>query len=709
MAKYKKARFIAFNIKPGTRDEAGTVVYLGPKSADLDIQKRCAIMKNAMVGAYEELAKLVPKPPPKVIARGAMNVVNANPVLTIFMAPEFFFRGADGAYPIEKISSIMPELARTAQDPKFKDWLFVYGTAVGYQKIDEAITKIAFTNVQNSTTVIVPDSLAESNFVGWHVVQYVKAGVEKVRVEGGDQYLLFLDTDQDLGWCDAVVLVHGPEAVRTEEFRILARGVDNGKAVITIRQRSTPIRAGWTAELSATPRTVQQVIYDGVQVPFEADVTKVSRDADGTVRLTLAATKGPGAGWGVSFTREDKSETQTYPIRESGNDEGNTTITINGPNQRRAKRCPSQSCECEDFVAHPNHPDKCGNCTHSHIADAIQVGWTARLNCRLLQLNDSGMQYVEGRFLRLTGDPNNASTEVFNIALVQRGGAGAREILVYKQSYSGVDFLPVIDRATKQETGKYKIHGKERWLVNTEQLARGRAGKESDISGAAVFDIEGCTIGLEICLDHREGRLDKYYAGPESGGGKPKPQVLLIPSWRMTIGGGPVCCQKNGLAFNVDGSRGDSVLRIIDGTYGCDDHPRNTPPGPGDCADCEKFFCQACGKVVGAPDRTAAGGCPACKGKLGEMYMCPDHDGLYALAGPCPVLLDPNDPSSECGKSLVRYARKYQPIGHCLSPAAGPTEVKIYTTDWRAIVSQKNYFLSRGELVIYPEQAIPNA
>ncbi len=118
MAKYKKVRCIAFCIKPGTRDEGGNVVYLGKKSAELDIQKRCTIMKNAVMTAYDELDKLVPQRPPKLVPKGSMAIMGADPVLTVFMAPEFFFRGADGAYPIEKISDILPQMAKTVQDSK---------------------------------------------------------------------------------------------------------------------------------------------------------------------------------------------------------------------------------------------------------------------------------------------------------------------------------------------------------------------------------------------------------------------------------------------------------------------------------------------------------------------------------------------------------------------------------------------------------------
>jgi hypothetical protein len=53
-------------------------------------------------------------------------------ILKIFMAPEFYFRGRYGAYPPDVVSEIMPYLRKEGRTGKhiYKDWLFVFGTAI---------------------------------------------------------------------------------------------------------------------------------------------------------------------------------------------------------------------------------------------------------------------------------------------------------------------------------------------------------------------------------------------------------------------------------------------------------------------------------------------------------------------------------------------------------------------------------------------------
>ena len=49
--------------------------------------------------------------------------------LKVFMGPEFFFRGKNGAYSPDIVSDIMPRLLASL-GPGWSDWLFVFGTAV---------------------------------------------------------------------------------------------------------------------------------------------------------------------------------------------------------------------------------------------------------------------------------------------------------------------------------------------------------------------------------------------------------------------------------------------------------------------------------------------------------------------------------------------------------------------------------------------------
>lgn len=721
MARYKKVRCIALNIKPGTREKSGSLVYLGDKSAELDIQNRCKIMKYAIQTAYDELTKLLEgqqgKDRHKKIARGSSNTIVTNPVLTIFMAPEFFFRGADGAYPVEKISSILPEMAKMVQDTKFKDWLFVYGTAIGYRKVEEILTKVVAYDDTAGKSQIVVDSLPPLKYDNWEVHEFVTSTVQKVEKADPDLVRLTMDAKESLDWCSQVGLVHGRENERTEEFDVLDRSWDGHTATITVRQRSTPIEKGWGAELSAPPVAAQEVEHDELDGYMKTQVAGVTYAGDGTAHVTLNTQIDIGEQRNVWFVRLDATETKTNPILGWNKDgANNTVIMIRSANTRRMAKCPEAGCNCTAFVPHDFDPQRCNTCAHYHVMDPIAAGWDAHLSQRVLTLKDRSAVYTPGRLLRLTRRPDDARTEVFNMALIQMGGAGAREILVTKQKYSNLDFVEetTVDRKTGKRVnvgrGRHMIHGEARGLDFTEQMASGEKSVASDMSGDPVFDIDGCTIGTEVCLDHHEERLKKYYA-PPAAPGRPKPQVLLIPSWGMSIGGGPVVCESNGVAFNVDGQRGDSVVRVIDGTYGCDDHLDRTSPNPGSCPDCKKYYCPTCDMYVEALERTPAGTCPKCnsaKGPLKEAYKCNVHKMLFPGPGRCN--LPKGKTKIACNEVLRKREKIFEPIGRLVLPEVESATVQMPTLSWDWLtVMQKSYFLGKGSIAIYPELPIPKA
>lgn len=130
---YKWIQFIGCELPTGAGEKkSGDLYYLGKKDADKDIIKRCKIMKNAIKTAYDK----------------ASGVEKDDPlVLKVFMAPEFYFRGAEGAYPIEKVSKIMENLKEETnksdeKDYDYSDWLFIFGTVIGYQKHEGTISKV---------------------------------------------------------------------------------------------------------------------------------------------------------------------------------------------------------------------------------------------------------------------------------------------------------------------------------------------------------------------------------------------------------------------------------------------------------------------------------------------------------------------------------------------------------------------------------------
>jgi len=113
---YDKVQFVAFNVKPGTKDKmGGGSEYLGAVADADDIKKRCDVMKDAIRKAHTT-AGIDPAPN----------------VLKLFMAPEFYFRGQKGGYPVDKFPDIIAQLREETDKLDYVDWLFVFGTAIGY-------------------------------------------------------------------------------------------------------------------------------------------------------------------------------------------------------------------------------------------------------------------------------------------------------------------------------------------------------------------------------------------------------------------------------------------------------------------------------------------------------------------------------------------------------------------------------------------------
>ena len=80
-----------------------------------DYALRCGWLKDAIDKAYEL----------SISEHGDVPTT-----LKVFMAPEFYFRGAIGAYDISAVSEIFTLMRQHTKNAKFKDWLFIHGTVV---------------------------------------------------------------------------------------------------------------------------------------------------------------------------------------------------------------------------------------------------------------------------------------------------------------------------------------------------------------------------------------------------------------------------------------------------------------------------------------------------------------------------------------------------------------------------------------------------
>jgi hypothetical protein len=119
MPDYTHIQFIGYSIDTAPRLNADkSKSYLGLTDAQQDIEARCILMQRALDTARDNLPQASPPNPP-------------GSTLTVFMAPEFFFRGAAGFYQMDDVQSAIARLQEIAADHQWTDWVLAFGTIVG--------------------------------------------------------------------------------------------------------------------------------------------------------------------------------------------------------------------------------------------------------------------------------------------------------------------------------------------------------------------------------------------------------------------------------------------------------------------------------------------------------------------------------------------------------------------------------------------------
>ncbi|MCJ8271636.1 MAG: hypothetical protein MJK04_19830 [Psychrosphaera sp.] len=148
---YTKTQFVSYQLNTFTSyiNTTGQWTYMGNTDSDTDIDYRVKVM----IKCIDEASK-------------SSQIDGDSSTLKIFMAPEFYFRGLAGAYPVEKLSTIMDKLRNHTKASGFKDWLFVFGTAIGWMEVPTApnrkeiinaalVQKGGISDAQNDTSKIV--------------------------------------------------------------------------------------------------------------------------------------------------------------------------------------------------------------------------------------------------------------------------------------------------------------------------------------------------------------------------------------------------------------------------------------------------------------------------------------------------------------------------------------------------------------------------
>jgi len=118
--------------------------YLGDEDPKIDVQHRLQIMTDAVEKAHAATVEA--------------ETDKEEHILKIFIAPEFFFRGKDGAYVFEtatasftgtnshdtdqddeceEVCTILKGLETLVANKKYKDWLFLFGTVIVSEELPE--------------------------------------------------------------------------------------------------------------------------------------------------------------------------------------------------------------------------------------------------------------------------------------------------------------------------------------------------------------------------------------------------------------------------------------------------------------------------------------------------------------------------------------------------------------------------------------------
>ena len=115
--------------------------YIGMQDAAQDVQERLQIMRDAVERAYQTVTNADDDDDDD-------DDDSSSETLKIFLAPEFYWRGIDGAYVFQEeapddpnicgpVCQLLQGLEGLVADARFQDWLFVFGTVIASEQISQ--------------------------------------------------------------------------------------------------------------------------------------------------------------------------------------------------------------------------------------------------------------------------------------------------------------------------------------------------------------------------------------------------------------------------------------------------------------------------------------------------------------------------------------------------------------------------------------------
>ena len=642
---YEKIQCIAYFMRTGAYVGVDAAVSGATDADDLrskkrlqalgDIDGRCAVMKDAVTKAY-----------------GATGVLATDEkVLKIFMAPEFYFRGKQGAYPLETMSEILTPpptpvkaniqaLKTELDDTKYKDWLFVLGSAIGAIEIDadpqRTVVSGRIVRVEPKVACDVwVDNPGPATAVaaGWRLYagdsgqSYAAAGVANIETRGA--YTRYrLEFAADLQFSPKLPVALGRHGLDTVTFV-------RQSAWIKIKSTTPPKINGYVNQGATSAKILEKSALGGtgyklkIRVPIDrylttgpaslVDGTNVtSMDIRAILKSTVVVDHGAGSVAGNAAAQwrfwNESAGVPPFPVA------GNRSWVVDRTQTLRATR---KAIVFSEVIGLKSTETLA-------VGDLYPVGELVSEKLVTVDVQFTGpVTIAKGQFFEMGGaakglvesstdlglnkhqiaiwlplerprglavnravsfsTPGNA--EILNVALVRKGGTGTpvradggaqKELLVYKESISSVDFEGMdYSRGAyyRDDHQAIKLYGDPARKAKPTLGAAGSAEpsvsgqatpdthtriseiNRSGLGGGSIFTMDGITFGLEVCLDHGEQKLVAYYKGLPSASppivaaaqpGEPKIQVQLIPACGKGIDDDAKCTVADGIVFNVD-------------------------------------------------------------------------------------------------------------------------------------------------------------
>nr|WP_293180157.1 hypothetical protein [Nannocystis sp.] len=453
-----------------------------------------------------------------VIRQAAGKIEEKDDELKIFMVPECFFLGRDGAYPVEDLALLVNELQKLVMAADWRHWLFVFGT-VNTVFSDDQERFVEFTNF---SPVVRGGALAEAKLPDYtRMIQKAKFCAELA----GDTDLL---PTAPVGTLTSEKVRSGFGATENEfilgqiilELLVDQEPAIDGEAIARVFENGGLTALHWTELKAAVKRAVADPNFT---------ITSVVRDIrdypdtgiKDLAQLEFCGYFMPAKNFIVNSWQQVTKAFLNTILKK-------TAIWKKNANKAALKKA------LEDVILELRKPQELLKGLDFQIA-ALELRIRGVIDD--IELND----VLSGRF-----------ADIWNVS--------SRDIqakMVWHLSW--VPLFRELLKLYLEERGLWRQDVKEETVLGP-KLGKNfsladyvfSCGRKPGplIDKEVVPETRKLTFGLEICADHSEGRLQNALT---QAAVKPTFDIQLIPSAGMVIHDARIVTRAGGLVFNCDG------------------------------------------------------------------------------------------------------------------------------------------------------------